>query len=495
MQYILDGKQMQEVDRYSIEDMGIPSVVLMERAALEICKLVEKYYNNKSVVCVCGSGNNGADGLACARILYTKGIKVSYCLVNSKGSMSNEEQLQLNIVNNLGVSKVEIEGIDKYDVIIDGIFGIGLNRNVEGTYLKAIEIINKSNKNVISIDIPSGINSTDGRVMGEAVKANITGTFGYLKTGIVLNPGSVYAGEVIVCDCGFVPEAIKHVGECKFTYGLEDISRLPDRNQASNKGTYKKVCVFAGSSKMSGACYFSGGSAYRMGAGLVKCITSLTNRDIIGKLLPEAIMDFYDTMDSSDIEDIISTSQIVVVGPGLSTASKACELTLMVLEAGKRQEKTVIIDADGLNNLVRANRLDLLEGTIITPHIGEMSRLINMEIKDIKENTIKVAVDFSKKYNCICVLKDARTVVTDGRKIYLNTSGNSGMSTAGSGDVLTGIIAGTLSNGMEVFDGTVLGTFIHGLCGDSAASRLGQYYMQATDIMESIRDVISIKNL
>lgn len=495
MKYLLDGNQMKEIDRFSIKEIKIPSLVLMERAALAVCEKVKKKFDtNSSVLCVCGNGNNGADAAACARILAGMEFDTAVCLVGNMEKATEEMKLQMQINENLGIKIVTLDEIPDYDVIIDGIFGIGLSREVTGEYGEAIRSINEAPGKKISVDIPSGI-STDGKVLGIAVKADYTVTFGYLKTGLILYPGNEYAGEITVGECGFAPAAIEHVGRKKFIYETEDIGRLPVRKQDSNKGTYGKVLVIAGSKNMCGAAYFSAKAAYRCGAGLVRILTAADNREALQKLLPEAVLSFYDDISRENLKEQIAWADTLVIGPGLSTGEKAAGLlyeSLILLEEYDRKNKKVLLDADALNILSRDQAQDKVKGCVITPHLGEMSRLIHKEIPEIKENIIKEAEEFAERYSCVCVLKDARTIVSDGENIYVNVSGNSGMATAGSGDVLTGIIAGMYANGMELFEGAALGTYLHGCAGDEAKKRLGEYFMKADDIADNIKNVINV---
>ena len=495
MRVLLDGGQMKEVDRISIEDIGIPSVVLMERAALNVCEVVqEKFAKKTRVLCVCGSGNNGADAVACARILFGWGYDVAYTCVGNMEHATRECKLQVQIAKKMGIKTGTLDEAKDYDVIIDGVFGIGLSRDVSGAYEDVIRKINEAEAKVVSVDIPSGVSADNGKVLGIAVKADYTVTFGYLKTGLILYPRSDCAGEVFVAECGFAPLAVEKVDDGKFIYEKEDLKKLPPRKKDSNKGTYGKILVIAGSDNMSGAAYFSAKAAYRCGAGLVRILTTKSNREALQKLLPEAVLGFYDDISLKELEKHIQWADGIVVGPGLSTDEMAAKLLYEVMDCLKdcdRASKKVILDADALNILAKDGRVKEVYGCVITPHLGEMSRLIRKEIKDIKENIIEEAKIFAKEFGCVCVLKDARTIVSDGEKVYVNVSGNSGMATAGSGDVLTGIIAGMFANGMDVFGGAVLGTYIHGCAGDAARAELGEYFMKADDIADFIKNVIN----
>lgn len=491
MQYILDGNQMKEIDRYSIGEAGIPSLVLMERAALCVCAAVQQNFTGRyKVLSVCGNGNNGADAAACARILSESGYETAVCFVDNMEHATEELRIQLSILQKLSVPVVTMDEIADYDIIIDGIFGIGLSREVTGRYRQAIDRINTAGKTVVAVDIPSGVDATDGRILGTAVRADYTVTFGYLKTGMLLYPGNICCGSINVVNCGFAGKAIDLIPDKKFIYEKSDLEKLPERTPDSNKGTYGKVLIIAGSGSMSGAAYFSAKAAYRTGAGLVRVMTAKSNKEVIQTLLPEAVLSFYDEISTEELGKSLVWADVIVIGPGLSMAELQTRILYETLEFLPGKEKKVLLDADALNIIARDNRRELLKNCIITPHLGEMARLCGTETGKIKEQIIETASAFSKKYDCVCVLKDARSVVSDGKQIYLNVSGNSGMSTAGSGDVLTGIIAGMLAGGMDLFEGAVLGTYIHGLAGDSAREQLGERFMKADDIADSIKNII-----
>jgi NAD(P)H-hydrate epimerase len=499
MKYSLDAAQMKLIDDFSINSIGIPSIVLMERAALAVANQIRERYPDRKAAAVCGSGNNGADALCCVRILHEWGYDTAVYFAADLSRSTEQLKLQKEIADNLGIKTVTLDELSAYDVIVDGIFGIGLSREITGELKSVIDAVNAlkdAGKIIFSVDVPSGISSQNGAVLGSAVRADYTVTFGYMKNGLLVNPGAAYAGRVVVCDCGFALKALDEVGDLNFYYEKSDIQRLPKRKQDSNKGTYGKVLVIAGSSDMCGAAYFAAKAAYRMGAGLVRILTSKDNREPLKKLIPEAVLSFYDDMGAQDIKKQVDSFDYIVMGPGLSTSERAKQLVIDVLDAVDEKNtvrKTkLLLDADALNILAANGLVCRVKGSVITPHMGEMSRLSGCPVDELKADIIGAAKAFAQKYKCICVLKDARSVVSDGRQNYINVSGNSGMSTAGSGDVLTGIIAGAFANGMDTFEGAVLGTYIHGCAGDAAASELGEYFMKADDIAEHIKNVICL---
>lgn len=493
MKYILDAAQMKEVDNYSISTVGIPSVVLMERAALSVTSYIAEEAHistDKMVLCVCGSGNNGADGLAVARQLYLKGYKVDVFLCEGKHS-TEEYRIQLNIIKNLGIQYINDPDFSAYGVIVDALFGNGLSRNLEGKSVSVVEAVNNAHNNgayVAAVDIPSGISATSGAVMGCAVMADVTVTFGYIKTGQLLYPGAGYCGVLKVSDIGFA--VYEKMSQKRYIYEPEDIrAKLPHRRADSNKGSCGKALVIAGSKKYGGAAVLSSRAAYRTGAGLVKLITHIDNRDVVLSSNMETLLSTYGDEDTDvSVKESLEWADAVCIGPGLSQDTLAESLVRQVADDDTGKKK--LFDADALNIIAKCG-ITLNGGQIVvTPHVGEMSRLTGKSIADIKSNIISVAVDYAKEHKCICVLKDARTIVTDGDEVYINVSGNDGMATGGSGDVLSGIITSLMAQGMDCFDAAKLGVYIHGLAGDEAARAGTRYSMVAGDIIGNISNVL-----
>lgn len=511
MEHVLTSQEMKASDKAAIEEYGIGSLVLMERAALQTAKaILDRYGTDIYVGVMAGSGNNGGDGIAVARILQEQGIRTEINMIGELSKLSPEAAVQLETARKL---KIPIYyGVEHtlYDVIVDAVFGIGITRSVEGKYRKAIEAINASKAKIVAVDIPSGVNTDDGSIMGCAVKADITVTFAYRKLGLMLYPGASCAGEVICVPIG-IPKAVtaqKRTGVVTFTDVKNDLN-FPERSPSGNKGTFGKVLLIAGSRNMGGACLLSALSAYRTGAGMVRIFTALENREGLLKKLPEAIVDTYHdaafdegqgpelTQGESDVLTAgIEWADIVAVGPGISVSKKA----KIILENTLHQcNKPMVVDADALNLLAQhAELLKLFEygyrkndnDVIFTPHLGEFSRLMKCPVADIKKDMITSCKAFTKKYDVSLVCKDARTLVSKrGKLTYLNSSGNDGMATAGSGDVLTGIIAGLLAQGYSGFEAAVMGTYAHGLAGDAARKKTSAYYIMAQDIIKALKDI------
>lgn len=537
MRYVLDAASMKNVDSYSINTLGIPSVVLMERAALSVTEAIESKVKGNihtDIICVCGRGNNGADGLAVARQLYLKGYNVDVYIINSHAS-TKEFDIQLNIIKNLGIECINSPDFSKYGVIVDALFGNGLSRELAGEARIVVDTINKcstsvrsqytqnsdnnGNRLVVAVDIPSGISASTGVVIGSAVNADITVTFGFEKIGHILYPAASYCGKIIRKDIGFAqyPDMTRDI----FTYDYSDISdMLPLRKPDGNKGTFGKALVIAGSRLYGGAAVLSSRAAARIGAGLVRTLTHISNRTAVITGNMECIVDTYDTDEECGdfvkntetlVDKCICWADVVCIGPGLSMEESAVKLVRRV-SAKKNIKK--LYDADALNIIAKykieldgsnddvdyeaggnsgnASYKDDMsdKNVVVTPHIGEMSRLTGLDIAVIKNNPIDTARTYSREHNCVCVLKDARTIVSDGERVYINMSGNDGMATGGSGDVLSGIITGLMAQGLTTFEASALGVYIHGCAGDEAALSNGKYSMVAGDIIDNIKNVL-----
>lgn len=497
-EYVLDADGMKRADEGTIEVLGIGQDVLMERAALAVAACVKKY-QPVNVLCVCGNGNNGGDAVATARILCMQGINADVYMCGDSKKYKSSVVKQLDIFRKIGGRTVNDPLFSEYDIIVDGIFGIGMERRVEGDYAKVIDVVNEAKAagiKVISIDIPSGIHTDTGAVLSSAVKADETVSFAYYKPGHLLYPGALYCGKVTVEEIGishryFYGEELNY-----FTVSPEEEIKLPERRRDGNKGTFGRVLVIAGSESMYGACYLSALAVLRMGAGLVDIYTNEINRVTLQNMIPEAIVHTYtnEGINKEVLCKLIDSSTCVVIGPGISVDDNAMELVSTVMEYC---DKTIIADADALNCI--ANQKDLLYNQkrfanremIITPHPGEFSRLTGQSVTGLKENYVKSVMDFAKEYGVIVVGKDAGTVVSDGKNVYFNQTGNDGMATAGSGDVLSGIIGSLCAQGLNAYEAAWKGVFIHGKAGDTAIKDTNTHSLIARDIANTLTKVIN----
>ncbi len=485
MKKIVSGTDMKKADDYTIHQIGIPSLVLMERAAKSVAdRILSQQTKDQTVLIAASTGNNGADGLAVGRMLHLAGFDVHLYVLGSEEKGSQEFQTQLYICRKLGI--LETEAFEERDIVVDAIFGVGLSRDVEGVYAQVIRQINEAKNTVYAVDIPSGIDADTGKVRGIAVIAEETVTFGVHKIGTVLYPGAEYCGRITAADIGFPPAAYQSLPEI---YHVEktDLGRIPKRPNYSNKGTFGKILVIAGSRDISGAAYLCAKAAFRCGAGLVRILTTKENREVLQRLLPEAIVNVYDyeNFDEKILRASLAWCNVAAIGPGFGTGDVQKKMIQEVLQA----KLPTVVDADGLNNIAEEKTLKekLHKDVIITPHLGEMSRLIDTDIKTLQETLLQSAKKACTEFDCICILKDARTVIAQKDSVCINLTGNHGMASAGSGDVLTGILAGLIGVGTKQTDAAVLGPYIHGLAGDIAAEKQGKTGMMAEDIIDALK--------
>lgn len=490
MQLWVNAAQMKAADQYTIQKLGVPSLELMEHAAQACVQVLEDEKVDLSHVCVvCGSGNNGGDGFAIARILQNNRYSVETFCVGNPEHYTEETQEQMHRLQECG-GKITygMPQEDSYSVIIDAVFGVGLSRKVEGRYRQVIEQMNRMRGTKFAVDIPSGLSATTGCILGCAFKADYTVTFQLKKIGLELSQGRAMAGRVIVPDIGISTDSICEDQEIVRTAG-KDIYRkmLPDRPEDSNKGTYGRLLVIAGSKGMAGAAYLNAHAAYMTGAGLVRIYTSSDNREILQTLLPEAIITTYEEYNKEELLSLLTWADSVCIGSGLGMSRLSEKILKTVIEYVK---VPCLIDADGLNLLAEnKNYLNQMAERrfVITPHMKEMSRLTGTPVEELKADRIQILKDFISRYRITCVLKDSRTLIASEEKgIRMNLTGNSAMAKAGSGDVLAGVISGWMVQGKEAEDAAELGTYIHGLSGDLAKFEKGVYSVMARDLIEYI---------
>lgn len=504
--------QMNEIDNITISEVGIPGIVLMENAAIKVVEEIVKYLGTifgKEIIIIAGKGNNGGDAFAAARHLYNKGADIRVYIIIDKKAIGGDAAVNLGILENMGIPINELfekkhvtllmEKISDADIIVDGILGTGLKGNIKDNLKDVVEALNVSGKPIIAIDIPTGVNGETGEVSDVCIKATKTVTFGLPKLGLVVHPGCEYTGGLIIADIGLVSSVIDkmdikiNIIEKNFVAGL-----MPVRKNNSNKGDYGRVFIVSGSVGMTGAGCLAAGAALRSGAGLIylgvpSSLTCVYDASLIESVtIPlEDNNSGYLAKGSLDrINEMISKSSVVAIGPGLSVNKDIIEIIEEIIE---KSDKPIIMDADALNALSKDLSIlgNLKTDAIITPHPGEMSRLLGISIEDVQNNRMKVATEFAIKWRVITVLKGSRTIVAlpDGT-IYINTTGNSGMATAGCGDVLTGIIAGLIGQGVCPSDAAVAGVYLHGLAGDGAVGIKGEHGMIARDLVEELPRVI-----
>src|SRR5262245_46769306 len=484
---ILTPEQIREVDRLTTEKYGIPSLILMENAGMRVVEVLEDRYENLEELTVgilCGRGNNGGDGFVVARQLIQKGCFPFVFLLASEEDVKGDAKTNLNILKALGYpptvvlndhdwNEEKLELLDA-DIIVDALLGTGARKPVEGLYKAVIESLAEDfpRAEIVSVDVPS-----------PGVQADVTITFSALKPSLVFYPDCEDAGDVIVSDIGNPPDLLANEN-----YKLELIEphEVPSRVLDSNKGTFGRALVIGGSRGNSGAASMAGQAAVRAGAGLVTVATPQSVLPIVAVSMPELMTEALaetgeGTIANQPIAALLRGKTVVAIGPGLTTYP---ETSAFVRRVGAECRAQMVIDADGLNALV--GFVGDLGGAVLTPHPGEMARLIDKDVRYVTSNRVEVASDFAKRRNAYVVLKGYRTVVAapDG-SVYINPTGNPGMSTGGTGDILTGIIAGILAQEHlgSFIERLCLAVYLHGLAGDLAADEIGEESLVATDLL------------
>ena len=492
---------MKEMDRFTIENLGIPSRVLMERAGVSVVLALEHEMEelyNKSFVIVIGKGNNGGDGLVVARTLLDYSSDVNVVLLSKE--LKGEPKENFEIYKKMGGNYLVLgEDIDlsafeslliSADVVIDAILGIGLKGEVREEVAKIIDMINMSPAYKVCVDIPSGIDSDTGKAMGKAVECDLTVTFAYPKIGHILYPGREHTGKLKVASIG-IPKYLTDKFNIRRYLTTADFvkSLLPHRPKDSHKGTFGKVAIVAGSKMYKGAAVLSALGALKSGAGLTYLLVPEEIHEVPAMVAPEVITipvpscDGYFCEKSVEfVKDFLKKIDVFAIGPGLSQSKKVHNFVKSILKI----EKPAVVDADALNNLDITSFKGREAPTVVTPHPGEFARLLGKSIQDAKYNYI-LAEKVAKEYGIVVLLKGATTIITDGIETYFNITGDSGLAKGGSGDVLTGMITSFMAQGLNAKDASVVAAYIHGLTAKYADS---QYSFSATEITNSIGKVI-----
>ena len=512
---VVSSEQMRKIEQMAIEELGIPSILLMEHAALRLAEHCIKLIDVKKfakVLIAVGPGNNGGDGMALTRHLLLKGVDVKVIYIGDKNAARGDAAVYLAIIKKLEVPIISIplngtfpdiqSEIETSDLVVDAIFGTGLTRYVEGNYIHLIEAINRYAKYVISADIPSGIHSDTGQIMGCAVKAAETVTFSSPKTGLYLYPGAEYAGKIHVEDIA-IPHFLLDKIDIKAEILTEnDAKKLqPVRKQRANKGDFGKILVFAGSNEMPGAAALVCSAAYMVGGGLVNaCVVPSAasvihhwQREVITRILPD-INGMYCKKSLENLTEEIRCADVIVIGPGIGRCSNVTEFVHELIVVSAEAKVPLVLDADALFAISEnVNVLKKLKvPCVITPHPGEMSRLTGLPVTEVLNNTIGVAEKFARDLNIVTLLKDAHTIIADPNdRYYINTTGNNALSKAGTGDVLTGLIAGFIAQKTDIFTASALGAYYHGKAGEKAAAKKSCYSVMAEDVLAEIPYVMN----
>lgn len=502
---VLTSKQMKEIDRKTIEEIGIPGTVLMENAGIQIFRNLQailRFLERENIVIVAGKGNNGGDGLVVARHLYNQGIIPQVLLLAAKEEVRGDAEINLNIAEKIGVPVTEIKSAEDWKaqkrllreatVIVDAIFGTGLLKPAESLYAQAIEDINKTKACKLAVDIPSGLSSDSYEIIGPAVKADLTVTLGAPKIAHVFPPAEELVGELLVADIS-IPQHLFDDPALKLEF-VEKPSLLPAfqrRKKDAHKGTYGHLFIISGSLGKTGAAVMAAKAALKTGAGLVTVGTPASCLPIVARsmveLMTEPLAETQDKTISSEAltkaMSLIRGKDALLIGPGISTNESTAEFFWKLIPQIKLP---VVIDADGLNILsLKPEILSKLPRTaILTPHPGEFARLIDASVAEVLEKKLDLVPAFTKKYGVYLVLKGYRTLVADPEgRIFINPTGNPGMATGGSGDVLSGMIASMLMQQRDPLQAAIAAVYVHGLSGDLAAQKIGERALIAGDLI------------
>ena len=509
---ILNAAQMRDADRHTIEEIGIASLVLMENAGRQVVAAIEAAFESRldgRVAVLCGRGNNGGDGFVVARTLIQRGIDTAVFVIGSVADIRGDARTNLEILGRLGLTVVEVNDeqawelhfseIARCSLIVDAIFGTGLRSAVGGMLETVIADVNAAEIPIVSVDLPSGMSADTPNLVGDCIDASLTVTLAAPKLPLVLPPGEAYAGDVVIADIGIPHEVIDSLeGPHVELLTPEQLRGLvAPRAADSHKGDFGRLTLVAGSTGKTGAAYLAAMAALRSGAGLVTVATPASCLPVIASMGPTFM-----TLDLPEDGGMVrvaavdrvleQTHDVVACGPGLGRSANVAEFVRQLLD---RATCPLVLDADAIT--VLADDPGRLTGSeerdvIITPHPGEMARLIGASVSDVQANRLQVATDFATTHRVHVVLKGHRTVIaTPEGRVFINPTGNAGMATGGTGDVLTGMIAAWLAQLLDAEAACRLAVFLHGAAGDLAEGREGQSAMVATDLLDYLGEALT----
>jgi len=508
---LLKAKEMQEVDRHAIEVVGIPGIVLMENAARGVCEVIYRFVDGFRAVVVCGKGNNGGDGLAVARNLYNLGYDVEVFLTAPVSELKGDARKNAEVLSTLPVPIHVIDSKEKLfelyafikesDFVVDALFGTGLSKPLEGIYAEIVEVINSSNKSVVSVDIPSGLLADSGEVIGPSVKAAYTVTFAYPKVAHVFPPACHRVGELFIVDISIPEDSALLVAPERYLLTAEQVLfTYPIRDIMDHKYTFGHLAVVGGSKGKTGAPSMAAEAALRSGVGLTTLLTPESLNPVFEVKLTEAMTlpvkdDGEGFFGINSLDEHLSSLKggkftALLLGPGLGSNPETYEFARGLF---KECQLPMVVDADGINALAENRELLKLkeEPVILTPHVGEFCRISGLSKEEVLKSLPDVAGEFASHFGVYLVLKSGRTVVaTPSGKLFVNVIGNPGMATGGTGDVLAGIIGGLLAMGIEAEDAAKFGVYLHSLAGDIASEALSQEALVATDLIRFLPQAI-----
>jgi len=506
--YVVTAAEMQAMDRQTIDAFGLPGRVLMENAGREATRFLFNQFpdlKNKRVGVIAGRGNNGGDGFVIARCLNQTGVSVTVYLLTGSKKVKGDAAANLHLLEPLGVPVIEVPDEKAFshhqaemadlEIWVDAILGTGLKSDVKGFFKTIIDFINGLKKPVLAVDIPSGLNSDTGQLCGTCIRAQATATFGFAKIGHMIYPGAAHTGTLEIMDIGIPPHIVESVGPRQYLVTPRIIqSCLIPRSPAAHKGSTGHLLVVAGSRGKTGAAAMTSMSALRVGAGLVtlgiaESLNAVLETQMMEAMtvpLPENRSGFLSESALDVIKNLMPGKKCLAIGPGIGRSE---EIQTIICRLIGESDIPLVIDADGLNNL--AGRVQVLQQAqapvILTPHPGEMARLLDTDVAAVQQDRVTCARKFASEYAVHVVLKGARTVIAlpDGR-VFINPTGNSGMASGGMGDVLTGIIAGLVTQGLAPESAAYAGVYLHGAAADSLAQTLGPYGYLASDVMNAL---------
>jgi NAD(P)H-hydrate epimerase len=509
---ILTAEQMREADRRTIQDIGIPSLVLMENAGRQVVAAMESVFQDLSerrVAVLAGKGNNGGDGFVVARTLHQRGIDVSVFLVGQVAEIKGDARTNIEILGRLGITVVEVsdEGqwelhfseISGHTLIVDALFGTGLRSALSGIYETILADVNASAIPVVAIDVPSGMSADTSDLIGDCIDATLTVTLGAPKLPLVLPPAEQHSGEVVIADIGIPLDVFETLDGPRVDLMTRDRMRtlITPRAADAHKGDFGRVVIVAGSRGKTGAAVLSAQAALRSGAGLVTLATPRSCLPIIAAQMPDYMTDGLEetadgTIHFAAVEQVLGLdADVLAIGPGLGRGEGVTTFMREVLE---KSEVPLVFDADALNAfadepaaLVGREGRDL----IITPHPGEMARLVGCSVEDVQADRLGIARDFASAHKVYVVLKGYRTLIaTPDGKVFINPTGSPGLATGGTGDVLTGMLAAWLAQLLDAEAACQLATYLHGAAGELADADEGEVSMIASDVVNHIGDAV-----
>lgn len=510
---VLNAAQMRDADRQTIDEIGIPSMVLMENAGRQVVAALEAAYDDLSdrhVAVLCGPGNNGGDGFVVARTLYHRNVEVSVFVITTISAIKGDARLNVEILGRLGLTVVEISDeqtwdlhfseISKCDLIVDAIFGTGLKSPLSGMMETVAADVNASGLPVIAIDLPSGLSADHAEPIGECIRAAMTVTLAAPKLPLVLPPGEAQAGNVVVADIGIPPEVIDNLAGPRLELLTREAMRemIQPRESDSHKGDYGHVLIVAGSRGKTGAAHLAAMGALRSGAGLVSLATPRSSQPIVASMAAEYMTVPLDETPEGGVaagalQSVLDFEQdVIAAGPGLGTAP---DVTVFIQDLVEKGESPLVLDADALNVLASdPDRLHTSAGSrpiIITPHPGEMARLANTTVDEVQTSRLDVARDFAVQHQIYVILKGYRTLIaTPEGKVFINPLGNPGMATGGTGDVLTGVVAAWLAQLLDAEAACKIAVYLHALAGDLTEADEGEVAMTAGDLAGHLGDAV-----